>query len=180
MSQSPELHTERLRLRPPTETDAEAIFTRYTRDPEVCRYVSWTPHRSIEDTLEYLHRIVPDNTEGRSMGFLIFSRETGQLLGSVGGAIEKHRMTFGYVLARDAWGKGIATEAARAFVDFAWQKLALWRIQSFCDVDNKASARVLAKAGLTLEGTLRRYMVMPNLGDAPRDVFCFAKVREAV
>ena len=43
---------------------------------------------------------------------------------------------------------------------------AIWRVQAFCDVENRASARVLEKAGLTLEGTLRRYMVLPNLGDA--------------
>jgi RimJ/RimL family protein N-acetyltransferase len=53
----------------------------------------------------------------------------------------------------------------------------IWRIQAFCDVENRASARVLEKAGLTFEGTLRRYMVLPNLSDAPRDMLCYAKVR---
>jgi [ribosomal protein S5]-alanine N-acetyltransferase len=55
----------------------------------------------------------------------------------------------------------------------------IWRLQAFCDLENRASARVLEKAGLTLEGILRRYMVFPNLGDVPRDVYCYAKVREA-
>jgi RimJ/RimL family protein N-acetyltransferase len=111
------------------------------------------------------------------MGFLIFSSESGELLGSVGGAIEKHRMQFGYCLARDAWGKGFATEAARAFLAAAFELPNLWRIQAFCDLENPASARVLEKAGLKREGILRRYMVMPNLGDVPRDLYCYAKVR---
>jgi len=172
-----QITTERLLLRPPTEADAEKIFTRYGQDAEVCRYMSWTPHRSIDDTLEFLRRIVSDNAEGRSMSFLIFSRESGELLGSVGGAIEKHRMQFGYCLARDAWGKGFATEAARAFLAAAFELPSLWRVQAFCDLENAASARVLEKAGLEREGILRRYMVMPNLGDEPRDLYCYAKVR---
>lgn len=175
-----EILTERLLLRPPAEADAENIFSRYTQDPEVCRYVSWTPHRSIDETLGYVRRIVSDNSEGRSMGYLIFSRQSGDLLGSVGGAMEKHRMQFGYCLARDAWGHGFATEAARAFVAAAIELPAIWRIQAFCDVDNRASARVLEKAGLKREGTLRRYMVMPNLGDVPRDMHCYAKCRQTV
>jgi RimJ/RimL family protein N-acetyltransferase len=54
---------------------------------------------------------------------------------------------------------------------------ATWRIQAFCDIENRASARVLEKIGLTFEGTLHRYMILPNLGDAPRDVHCYARVR---
>lgn len=128
MSIVEEIMTERLRLRPPALADAECIFTRYGQDPEVCRYMSWTPHRSIDDTHIFLRRIVGDNAEGRSSGFLIFSRQSGDLLGSVGGAIEKHRMQFGYCLARDAWGQGFATEAARAFVTAALENPSLWRI----------------------------------------------------
>jgi RimJ/RimL family protein N-acetyltransferase len=108
---------------------------------------------------------------------LIYCGRTGQLLGSVGGFIEKHRMTFGYCLAQDAWGKGFATEAAHAFVAAAIAHPAIIRIQAYCDVENRASARVLEKAGLTYEGTLRRYMVFPNLGEAPRDVHFYSIVR---
>ncbi|HVT29697.1 MAG TPA: GNAT family N-acetyltransferase [Lacipirellulaceae bacterium] len=174
-----EILTERLRLRPPTETDAERIFARYGQDEIVCRYMSWTPHRSIDDTRAFLRRIVDDNAVGRSMGFLIFSRQTSELLGSVGGSIDKHRMQFGYCLARDSWGHGFATEAARAFIAAAWEIPTLLRIQAFCDVENQASAHVLEKLGLVREGILRRYLVLPNLGEAPRDVYCFAKVRES-
>ncbi len=174
-----EILTERLVLRPPTEVDAERIFVRYGQDQEVCRYMSWTPHRSIDDTLTFLRRITSDNAEGRSLGFLIFSRQSSELLGSVGGSIEMHRMQFGYCLARDAWGRGYATEAAAAFVPAALAIPGLIRIQAFCDVENRSSAHVLEKIGLELEGTLRRYMVLPNLGDEPRDVYCYAKLRES-
>jgi len=179
VTRAKEIVTERLLLRPPTLADAEQIFARYGQDAAVSRYMSWIPHRTIEDTVAFLERIVCDNAEGRSYGFLIFLPSSGQLLGSVGGAIEKHRMQFGYCLARDAWGHGFATEAARAFVVAALEIPEIGRIQAFCDVENRASAHVLEKIGLEREGTLRRYMVLPNMGDVPRDVHCFAKIRAA-
>lgn len=86
-------------------------------------------------------------------------------------------MTFGYCLASDVWRRGYATEAARAFVEVAFNTLPLVRVQAMCDVENAASAHVLEKAGLTCEGTLRRYLVFPNLGEGPRDVFIYARVR---
>jgi [ribosomal protein S5]-alanine N-acetyltransferase len=178
MEPADEIRTERLLLRPPTEADAPAIFVRYGQDAEVARYMSWTPHQSIDDTITFLRRIIGDNTAGRSRGYLIFAREAGTLLGSIGGLIEGHRMQFGYLLARDAWGKGIASEAAQRFVSNALADPAISRVQAFCDVDNQASARVLEKAGLTLEGTLRHYLKLPNLGLDPRDVFLYAKVRD--
>ena len=173
-----EILTERLRLRPPTEADADRIFTRYGQDADVCRYMSWVPHRSIDDTREYLRRIVGSNEQGASAGYLIFPRNSGELFGSVGGGFQgASRMQFGYCLARDAWGQGFATEAARAFVAAAMNQPQVWRVQALCDLENRASTRVLEKAGLTLEGVLRRYLVLPNLGAAPRDVFCYALVR---
>ena len=72
----------------------------------------------------------------------------------------------------------MSRKAAAAFVDAVMAQPMIWRIQAFCDVENVASARVLQKIGLTFEGTLRRYMVLPNLGDVPRDVRCYARVRD--
>jgi [ribosomal protein S5]-alanine N-acetyltransferase len=174
-----EILTDRLMLRPPRKSDAEEIFARYGRDPDVSRFLVWTPHKSIDDTCAFLDRFTADNEAGRSCGYLIFSRETGELLGSVGGAINEHRLQFGYCLAKDAWGLGFATEAARAFVDTVFASFPVSRVQAYCDVENAASARVLEKAGLQLEGTLRSYLVLPNLGDAPRDIFIYAKLNEA-
>jgi RimJ/RimL family protein N-acetyltransferase len=172
-----EILTDRLRLRPPTEADAKRVFTRYSQNPEVCRYMSWTPHQSIDETLEYLRRINRENADGTSAGYLICSRESDELLGSVGAKVQAYQLQFGYCLARDCWGHGYATEAARAFVSAAMDEPQIWRIQAFCDLENRASAHVLEKVGLTLEGVLRRYLMMPNISSEPRDMFCYAKVR---
>ena len=172
--------TDRLRLVTPTLDAAEEIFARYGQDATVSRYMSWVPHRSLDDTIGFLTRLMSDNAEGRSYSFLIRCRTSGELLGSVGGAIDRHRMQFGYCLARPAWGQGYATEAATSFVNAALRLPGLWRVQAFCDTENTASARVLEKSGLKHEGTLRRYMTLPNMGSEPRDMHCYAKVTPSV
>jgi RimJ/RimL family protein N-acetyltransferase len=178
MSLPHEIHTPRLLLRPPSEADAELMFARYSCDLEVCRYMSWRPHRSIDDTIAYLRKKTTDAGLGEVTRRLIFCRTSGVLLGSIGGQFDNYRFQFGYCLARDAWGEGFATEAARAFVAAAMSDPNIWRVQAYCDVENRASARVLEKTGLSYEGTLKRYLIMPNLSDEPRDMLCYAKVRE--
>ena len=178
-----EILTERLRLRPPTEADAEHDVCALQRTtPKSCRYMSWTPHRSIDDTREYLRRDRRRERARLVAGYLIFSRETGELLGSVGGRVQGHAHSVRLLPGPRRLGPRLR-HRSRPRVRRRRRSIspAIWRVQAFCDVENRASARVLEKAGLTLEGTLRRYMVMPNLGDAPRDMFCYApRVREHV
>jgi ribosomal-protein-alanine N-acetyltransferase len=175
--QEPELLTERLLLRPPAETDAEQVFARYSADPDVCRYLSWRPHRCVDDTANFLRGRIADHTKGQRYSFLIFTRDRAELLGSIGGMLEGHCLQFGYCLARDAWGRGFAAEAASAFIAAAFENPAVLRLQAYCDVENPRSARVLEKAGLRYEGRLRCYVVLPNMGDVPRDVLLYAITR---
>jgi ribosomal-protein-alanine N-acetyltransferase len=173
-----ELLTPRLLLRPPTEADCEEIFTRYAHDPQVTQYLSWRPHKSVADTIEFRRKSSVDVEAGRVFPWLIRSSETRNVLGMIGLRIDGHTVHLGYCLARDAWRQGFATEAASAVVAVAMNEPSIWRLQALCDLENRASARVLEKFGLTFEGTLRRYMVLPNLSDTPRDVHCYAKSRE--
>jgi RimJ/RimL family protein N-acetyltransferase len=146
----------------------------------VCRYLLWKPHQTIDDTLTFLRTRISSTNEEKAAGYLIFSRTTGQLLGDVGGSLPSPgtTMIFGYCFARDAWGRGYATEAVRKFVQTAFEEPRVWRVEARCDLENGASARVLEKAGLELECVQRRSMVLPNLSDVPRDLWCYAKVRE--
>ncbi|GMA86662.1 hypothetical protein GCM10025868_19120 [Angustibacter aerolatus] len=66
----------------------------------------------------------------------------------------------GYVLAERVWGRGYATEAARAVLRWAFDTLDLHRVQAEVDTRNAASARVLQKLGFVLEGTLREDCVV--------------------
>lgn len=173
------LETARLRLRRPVAADAESIFSRYSSDPEVLRYLSWPQHRSVDQTRAFLAFSEAEWGRWPAGPYLIEARQDGRLLGGTGLAFETpQRAATGYVLARDAWGRGYATEALRAIVELAGG-LGLRRLYALCHTEHPASWRVLDKAGFSREGVLRRHSEFPNLRPgAPCDVFCYARVFE--
>ena len=72
----------------------------------------------------------------------------------------KHsRSEIGFILRRDLWRRGLATEAAGAAVAAALALPTIQLVWAYCDVDNRASARVMEKAGMRSEGVLRRWAV---------------------
>jgi ribosomal-protein-alanine N-acetyltransferase len=75
-----------------------------------------------------------------------------------GWAPEHGRAEVAFHLARAYWGQGLMPEAVRAVLAFGFERLRLHRIQATCDPANGRSARVLAKAGMRLEGELRDYV----------------------
>jgi [ribosomal protein S5]-alanine N-acetyltransferase len=173
-----EIITERLRLRRPRANDAEAIFQRYASSPEVTRYMSFPTHRRIEDTRAFLSLAEESWNTGTDFPYLIERREDGLLLGGTGLHIEApHRYGTGYLLARDAWGQGYASEALTAMLELAFGQPEVRRVYALCDAEHVASARVMEKCGMQREGLLRRHTVLPNLSPDPRDVLCYSKVR---
>lgn len=173
----PHLATPRLVLRPAQPDDAAALFRAYTADPEVARFMTWRPHRSVEETQAYLHACADQWAAGTRFTYLL--EETGQT-GPIGAIDLRPGGTgadFGYVLARAAWGRGLMPEALRALGAWALAQPGIWRASATCDVENRASARVMEKAGMRFEGVLRRHTVHPNLQPEPRDCRLYARVR---
>lgn len=170
--------TARLSLRRPRVSDAEAIFDRYASDPEVTRWLGWARHKTVDDTLAFVRWSDQVWSAAPAGPYLIHEREGGRLCGSTGLDIESPwRAATGYVLARDAWGVGYATEATASMVELA-AAIGVIRIYAVCHVDHRASARVLAKTGFDREGVMRRHTMFPNLGaPGPCDVECWARVR---
>jgi ribosomal-protein-alanine N-acetyltransferase len=62
----------------------------------------------------------------------------------------------GYALSRDYWGRGLMAEAAGAMISFGFREMNLNRIEARCIAENTASTRVMEKAGMLCEGTLRQ------------------------
>lgn len=153
------------------------MLERYAGDTAVVRYVGWPRHRSVADTRSFLALSDAAWREWPAGPFLVQAREDGTLLGGTGLDFETpFRASTGYVLARDAWGRGIATEALGIMVDLARQ-LGVVRLHSFCHTEHAASRRVLEKGGFECEGILRRYAEFPNLaGGKPCDVFFFSRI----
>jgi RimJ/RimL family protein N-acetyltransferase len=169
--------TARLILRPIAPEDSGPIFDGYAQDEEVTRYLTWKPHATREVTVTYIsHCIATPPTVART--YVLTGREDATVRGSFDlRRPAPHRLEFGYVLARRSWGQGLMTEALSAVVGWALREAGVFRVSAICDVENIGSARVMEKAGLSREALMRRLMVHPNIGDEPRDCFCYAIVR---
>jgi ribosomal-protein-alanine N-acetyltransferase len=170
-----EIVTARLRLRPPTSADAQSIFERYASDPEVTRFLGWPRHQSVADTEAFVRFSADEWMRWPAGPYLIWSRSDERLLGSTGLAFEgPDRAVTGYVLAKDAWGHGYATEALRAMVDVARQVGVRW-LYALCHPEHRASWRVLEKCGFERDADWTKQAEFPNLAPGVlRDVLCYA------
>jgi len=168
------IETDRLTLRPPQMTDAATLFARYASDVEVTRYLGWPRHRSVDDTEAFLQFSEKEWERWPAGPYVILSRADGQVLGSTGLTFEspEDAMT-GYVLARDAWGKGYATEALVAMIEVARQT-GVVHLRALCHPDHRASQRVLEKCAFVLDDPPARPTVFPNLSPgAPLGARCY-------
>lgn len=154
---TPVIETERLILRPLTVGDARAVFEGWASDQEVTRFLRWNLHKNIEETKEWLV-----SEETAAMGEDVFNwgfvlKENQKLIGS-GGLIYSHQhqmYELGYTLARDLWGKGLTTEAAKRIVEYARDELKIKRLFAAHAISNVASGKIIKKIGFTYkrEGT---------------------------
>jgi RimJ/RimL family protein N-acetyltransferase len=171
-----ELATERLVLRKPVREDARAIYEGYARDPEVIRYLAFAGAQTMEDVEKFLERALHGWDAGTILTWAITLRPEGTLIGMIDVRLESHA-NVGYVLSRAYWNRGYTTEALRAVVQWAMGQPEIFRLWAVCDVENAASARVMEKAGMECEGILRRWTVLPNRSDMPRDCYCYSSVK---
>ena len=168
--------TERLILRRPVEGDAEAIFTRYASDRDVTRYLGWPRHETLDQTRAFLTFSEAEWERWPAGPYLIELRKSGALIGSSGFAFQSAtEAATGYVLARDAWGRGYATEALLALTGIA-AALGLRRLYALCHAEHIASQRVLEKCGFLLDSGSERHADFPNLEpSARRDALCYLR-----
>ncbi|WP_406720728.1 GNAT family N-acetyltransferase [Thioclava litoralis] len=172
-----EFETARYHLRRVEVNDAKVIFDSYATDADVTRFLGWKPHRNIADTSAFLERAAAEWIRGNGFPIVAFDRKNGDFIGMFHPKLIGHRVNYGYVLQKAAWGKGCATEVMRWLLEHALAHPEIHRAEAFCDVEHPASARVMEKAGMEREGILRRYFRHPNISEAPRDCVIYSKVR---
>lgn len=143
--------SERLFLRPIWEEDAPAIY-RGIAEEVIVRNLARAPWPYTLADAEYF---VSMERDPKQPGFAITLPETGEYVGQCGyGPDEDGQLQVGYWIARQHWGKGYATEAARAVLDIG-RSLGLGRVVASHFVDNPASGKVLRKAGFRPTGEVR-------------------------
>ncbi len=156
------LETERLLLREFDEGDAEAMFV-LGSDPEVTRFTG-DRLTSIEQAVEVLRtRPMADYRKHGYGRWACVDRASGELIGFAGLKYldDLQEVDVGYRFLPAYWGRGLATEAGRAVVEFGFAEVRLHRIIGLVAPENGASVRVLEKLGLAFVGMIE-YLGSPT------------------
>jgi RimJ/RimL family protein N-acetyltransferase len=146
------VETARLRLRPFTLEDLDGLW-RIARDPEVMRHIGDGLPFTRDETLDNLKRIV-NVFERRGYGRWALEKKDGVgLIGycGLGQGIEEVGVEVVYLLAREEWGKGIATEAASASLRYGFETLGFDSIAALTRPNNWRSRRVMERLGMRFE-----------------------------
>ena len=147
------IRTARLLLRRPRMDDLEAFFA-IMSDPVAMRYWSTLPHADIEVTRLWLEQMLARVDAGSEPFVIEFE---GRAIGEVGaGKLPE----FGFMLHPSYWGRGIATEAARAFIAYAFETTSTDRLTADVDPRNAASLGVLRNLGFTVTGTAEKTFLL--------------------
>lgn len=158
----PELETGRLLLRKLRMEDAADMFE-YGQDPEIARRGLWPPLQSLEESQTDIAETMEGYARGTEMSWALENKANGKMIGRFGlGPFSRmnNRIEIGYAMNRSYWGQGLATEAARRLVQFAFEQLGVNRVQAIVLPENSGSIRVLEKSGMQREGLLRGYQLV--------------------
>ena len=155
------IETERLILRKPKLGDAKALAAAYG-DPQVMEFIGTGETRDLEATREWVKRslarwkadgfgafVLERKEDGKVLGrsgFLVWNSETWQT-GTLAEFGDAGVVELGWILAKEYWGQGYATEAAEASRDHAFRELKLTRLISLILKGNDRSVRVAEKIG---------------------------------
>jgi ribosomal-protein-alanine N-acetyltransferase len=136
------------------------MFYNWASDSAVTRYLSWSPHVNPEESAGLLQRWVAEYEKPENYHWGIVPKEGRRVFGSIGVVnMSEHdlRCEVGYCIGRALWGRGLTTEALMAAIWYLFEYTDFNRIQARHDVRNIGSGRVMQKAGMTCEGTLRQH-----------------------
>jgi RimJ/RimL family protein N-acetyltransferase/GNAT superfamily N-acetyltransferase len=172
------LRTDRLLLRPMRADDAEPLAARRS-DPDVARYQNWTAPYPLEVARALVAEIAAMDgpADGEWWMLTIADHADETVLGDLVVHLTWNGRTaeIGYTLARHAWGKGFAVEAATELVRYLFDDLGVHRVEAKLHPDNPASAMVLERIGMLHEGHLRSSFW---IGDDNSDDWLYGMTRD--
>ncbi len=165
----PILATDRLRLRPMTAADTEAVFSLFS-DPVVMRYLDRPPMTTTSEARAAIDQAAVEFGEGTALRLGLVLALDDRVIGT-GSLLHvdwpSRRAEVGYALAQPYWGRGLAGEATAAVLEYGFETLDLHRIEAELDPRNAPSVRVLERLGFAREGLLReRCIVGDEISDS--------------
>ena len=159
------IETERLILRKLEEKDTNAIYNNWCSDPNVSKYVTWDMHKSIEDTKEYVKFKLDLYNKDYRFDWIVLLKETNEPIGEIDAvkqSVNYNLVELGYCYGSKFWNQGYATEALKAVISYLSDIAYVEKITACHISTNPASGRVMEKAGMTYDATLKEYVVDKN------------------
>ena len=140
--------------------------------------MNWKTHQRIEETIAFVQWAITANSKGNDCTWAI-TKPNSQLIGGCTLRFTGCKTDFGYVFGKDHWGHGYATETLQALIQWAFSQPEIFRVWGTCHTANAASAHVMEKCGLQMEGVLRKWLVYPQLGEPASDCLCYSAIRKS-
>lgn len=166
------LFTDRLRLRPFTLEDAQAMFNNWASDPDVVKFLTWPVYKSPDTAVEILNLWTSQYGDPSFYQWAIALKETNMPIGSISVVdFENDIPEIGYCIGKPWWGKGITAEALSAVIDFLLREVGAETVTAKHAVDNPASGRVMEKCGMIRERIIPQAY---RCNDGIKDLFCWA------
>lgn len=148
------IETLRLLLRRFEKKDAKDMFHNWAGDIEVCKYLSWGPHKNIGVTQMRIDGWINQYKHEDAYVWAIVLKRNNQPIGSISVEISDDRTNsceIGYCLGKEYWNQGIMTEALRTVMHYLFYEIGYERIIAKHDILNPASGKVMQKAGMKFE-----------------------------
>ncbi len=148
------MSTPRLVLREYEMTDVQAVWLSQ-RSPEISRYTGDGGVKTVEEIASILERVIVEYDERGFGRWALIHRADTKIIGFAGLKFlpERNEVDLGYRMSPEYWGQGLATEAGRAVMQYAWQTLKLKTVMAMVMPENTASSRVLLKLGFEFAGS---------------------------
>ena len=160
----PNLETERLFLNEFRLSDAQRL-SELLNFQDVSMYTQNIPYPySLEDANRFINISQNGFLEKKSLSFAIREKESNLLVGGMAIKLKlKHkRGVLGYWIAKDYWGRGLATESLEKVLEFAFNDLNLNKLEAVHVSENLASGKVMRKVGMVKEGEFKQHFYNNN------------------
>lgn len=152
------LESNRLILRKFCYKDVEPMFENWASDSAVTEFLTWKPHADSGETKSLIDSWIKQYSDTSFYNWVIELKQTQEIVGNISVIKLNEKIEaaeIGYCMGKNWWGQSIMPEALITVIHFLFDKIGMNRIAACHDSNNAKSGRVMIKAGMQYEGTMR-------------------------
>ena len=178
MHETRNIETERLLLRRLEIDDYEEMYNTWENDARVTKYLTWEPHKNKEETKQLVEYWIKEYDKDYTYRWLVTLKDTKKIIGLIdviNKSINEMTCELGYCYGYNYWNHGYATEALKAVIEYL-HKEGFPVVYAEYLKSNPASGRVMAKAGMVYEATLKSRTI--NKEGKREDLIVYTSIKE--